>query len=72
MIALALLYRAPPSCCLASPTSLVVEITSPSTHATDRHEKLEAYMRVASLQLYLIVDQRRKHVTVYSRDGASE
>jgi len=52
--------------------SLVVEVTSPSTRATDRREKLEAYMRVASLRLYLIVDQRRKHVIVYSKDQAGE
>ena len=52
--------------------SLVVEVTSPSTRATDRREKLEAYMRIASLRLYLIVDQRRKHVIVYSRDSAGE
>jgi Uma2 family endonuclease len=52
--------------------SLVVEVTSPSTRATDRREKLEAYMRVASLRLYLIVDQRRKHVIVYARDAAGE
>ena len=52
--------------------SLVVEVTSPSTRATDRREKLEAYMRVASLRLYLIVDQRRKHVIVYSRDNEGE
>jgi len=52
--------------------SLVVEVTSPSTRATDRREKLEAYMRVASLRLYLIVDQRRKHIIVYSRDIAGE
>ena len=29
-------------------------------------------MRVASLRLYLIVDQRRKHVIVYSKDQAGE
>ena len=52
--------------------SLVVEVTSPSTRATDRREKLEAYMRVASLRLYLIVDQRRKHVIAYTRDAAGE
>jgi len=52
--------------------SLVVEVTSPSTQATDRREKLEAYMRIASLRVYLIVDQRRKHVIVYSRDAAGE
>jgi len=49
-----------------------VEVTSPSTQATDRREKLEAYMRIASLRVYLIVDQRRKHVIVYSRDAAGE
>ena len=49
-----------------------MEVTSPSTRATDRREKLEAYMRVASLRLYLIVDQRRKHVIVYARDEAGE
>ena len=52
--------------------SLVAEVTSPSTRATDRREKLDAYMRVASLRLYLIVDQRRKNVIVYSRDRAGE
>jgi Uma2 family endonuclease len=51
---------------------LVVEVTSRSTRATDRREKLEAYMRVPSLRLYLIVDQRRKHVIAYSRDTAGE
>ena len=52
--------------------SLVVEVTSPSTQATDRREKLDAYMRIASLRIYLIVDQRRKHVIVYSRDAGGE
>lgn len=42
--------------------SLIVEDTSPSTRATDRREKLDAYMRIASLRVYLIVEQRRKHV----------
>jgi Uma2 family endonuclease len=51
---------------------LVVEVSSPSTRATDRREKLDAYMRVPSLRLYLIVDQRRKHVIVYSRDGEGD
>ena len=52
--------------------SLIVEVTSPSTRATDRREKLDAYMRIASLHHYLIVEQRRKHVIVYSRDSAGE
>lgn len=49
--------------------SLVVEVTSPSTRATDRREKLEAYMRLSSLRSYLIVEQRRRHVLVYTRAG---
>ena len=48
--------------------SLVVEVTSRSSRGTDRREKLEAYMRIPSLHLYLVVDQRRRHVMVYKRD----
>lgn len=47
--------------------SLVVEVTSPSTRATDRREKLEAYMRLPSLRAYLIIEQQRRHVLIYSR-----
>jgi Uma2 family endonuclease len=50
--------------------SLVVEVTSPSTRATDRREKLEAYRRIPELHAYLIVDQRRRHVIEYARDAA--
>jgi Uma2 family endonuclease len=49
--------------------SLVVEVTSPSTRATDRREKLEAYMRLSSLRMYLVVEQRRRLVLVYTRAG---
>ena len=56
---------------VAGPT-LIAEVTSQSTHATDRREKLDAYRRIASLGMYLIVDQRRRHVFVYARDGAGE
>jgi Uma2 family endonuclease len=48
--------------------SIVVEVTSPSTRGTDRREKLEAYQRVPSLRLYMIVEQRHRRVFVYSRD----
>ncbi|HTR77129.1 MAG TPA: Uma2 family endonuclease [Gemmatimonadaceae bacterium] len=47
---------------------LLVEVTSPSTQATDRREKLDAYQRLASLRLYMVVDQRRRFVVVYARD----
>lgn len=49
---------------------LVVEVTSPSTRATDRREKLDAYMRIPSLRMYLMVEQRRRQVLVYSRAEA--
>lgn len=35
---------------------LIVEVTSPSTRATDRREKLIAYGDIVTLQTYLIVD----------------
>lgn len=52
--------------------SVVVEVTSPSTRATDRREKLETYRRIPSLQAYLIVAQRRRHVLAYLRDADGE
>ena len=52
--------------------SLLVEVTSRSTRATDRREKLEAYRRIPSLQVYLIVDQRRRHVLAYTREPSGE
>lgn len=50
--------------------TLIVEVTSASTRATDRREKLDAYRRIPSLRLYLIVDQRRRHVFVYTRESS--
>ena len=47
--------------------AVVVEVTSPSSRATDRREKLEAYQRMPSLRSYMIVEQRRRHVLVYTR-----
>lgn len=52
---------------ITDPT-VVVEVTSPSTRSTDRREKLDAYQRMPSLRSYLIVEQRRRHVLVYTRD----
>ncbi len=51
--------------------SLVVEVTSPSTRATDRREKLDAYMRLPSLRSYLIIEQRRRHALIYTRDASA-
>jgi Uma2 family endonuclease len=47
--------------------TIVAEVTSPGTRATDRREKLEAYQRIPSLRMYLIVEQRHRRVFVYSR-----
>ena len=47
--------------------SLVVEIMSRSSRGTDRREKLDAYSHMPSLRTYLIVDQRRRQVLVYTR-----
>jgi Uma2 family endonuclease len=52
--------------------SLVVEVASRSTHATDRREKLDAYMKLPSLRSYLIIEQRRRKVLAYTRDHRSE
>ena len=52
--------------------SVIVEVTSPSTRATDRREKLDAYRRIPSLSVYLIVDQRRRQVLAYSREAGGE
>ncbi len=52
--------------------SVIVEVTSSSTRASDRREKLEAYRRITSLSQYLIVDQRRRHVLAYAREPGGE
>jgi Uma2 family endonuclease len=52
--------------------SLIAEVTSPSTRATDRREKLDAYLKIPSLRVYLVVDQRRRHVLAYVRDPNGE
>jgi Uma2 family endonuclease len=46
---------------------LVVEILSKSTSSIDKGEKLDTYQRIASIQQYVIVDQARRKVEVYTR-----
>jgi Uma2 family endonuclease len=46
---------------------LVVEVLSPSTAATDRREKLEAYRTIETLQTYWIVDGTDKVIDVFER-----
>ena len=49
--------------------SLVVEILSPSSEATDRREKLAAYRSLPTLEEYLVVDQERQRAEIYRRGG---
>ena len=53
---------------LWNPT-LVGEVTSPSSIGRDRGEKLLYYQSIASLQLYLVIDQDRAHVELYERQN---
>lgn len=46
---------------------LVVEVTSPSSAVDDRGLKRESYLRLPSVQAYLIVDQHRINVELYER-----
>jgi Uma2 family endonuclease len=48
---------------------LVIEVASPSTATTDRREKLVAYKRLQTLESYVIVEQDRRHVQRFWRDG---
>lgn len=47
---------------------LIVEVTSQSTQWKDFTEKLVAYQKLASLQVYLIVAQDQPQVTLFYRD----
>lgn len=46
---------------------VIVEVLSPSTQATDRREKLRAYLTLQSLETHLIVDPDARHVEVHAR-----
>ncbi len=51
---------------LWNPT-LVGKVTSPSSVGRDRGEKLNYYQSIASLRIYLIIDQDRVNVELYER-----
>ena len=49
----------------------IAEVLSPTTEATDRREKLEAYRTIPGLATYAIVSPERRYVEVHHRsDGA--
>jgi Uma2 family endonuclease len=49
--------------------TLIVEVLSPSTEATDRREKLAAYRRIPSVQEYVLVAQEERCVEIYRCEG---
>ena len=49
---------------------VVVEVTSPSTVNFDRNEKADYYFDVPSIQAYLVVEQERPLVELYTRGEA--
>jgi Uma2 family endonuclease len=48
---------------------MVVEVLSKSTSSIDRGEKLDTYQRIASIKQYIMVDQARCKIEVYTRQG---
>lgn len=53
---------------VATDATVVVEVQSESTAATDRREKLVAYRQLPSLRAYWIVSQHEQKVEVHRRD----
>lgn len=53
---------------IVNPT-VVVEVLSDSTAATDRGSKFDDYRRLASLREYVTVSQRERLVEVWKREG---
>jgi Uma2 family endonuclease len=51
---------------ILNPT-VIVEIVSPSTALTDHNEKLDEYLRIESVQDYVLIAQHEAKVEVYSR-----
>ncbi len=48
---------------------VIFEVMSPSTARTDQNEKLSNYQTLASLDVYVLVDQSRVAVTIYRREN---
>ncbi|MDX2004459.1 MAG: Uma2 family endonuclease [Meiothermus sp.] len=49
----------------------IFEVLSDSTQTTDETEKLEEYLRIPSVERYVLLRQDRTSAFVYSRDGDS-
>jgi len=53
---------------ITNPT-VIVEVLSPSTEASDRGEKWRHYQHIASLREYVLVSQDSPYVEVFRRNG---
>ena len=51
---------------------LIVEVLSDSTEKRDRREKLLAYMKITSLQAYIMVAQDKPEVELYYREESGD
>ena len=53
---------------LLNPT-IIFEVLSKSTAAYDRGDKWAHYQRIASLQMYVLVSQDKRHLEIYTRQN---
>ena len=51
---------------------ILVEVLSPGTAVSDYNEKLEEYVQLKSLQVYIIIAQDKPKIEVYWRDDAGK
>jgi Uma2 family endonuclease len=49
--------------------TVIVEVLSPTTEASDRGEKWRHYQRIDSLREYVLVSQGEPYIEVFRRDG---
>lgn len=54
---------------ITNPT-VVIEVLSPSTALTDHNEKLDEYIKIPSLQHYMLISQHEPKIEVYTRHEA--
>lgn len=52
--------------------TIIIEVLSPSTALTDHNEKLDEYIKIESVQAYVLISQHEAKVEVYTRDTAEE
>lgn len=53
-------------------SQVIVEVLSKSTRGYDRQDKFEAYRTIATFQEYLLVDQTRIHIELFSKTGKKQ